>query len=117
MLQTSNTTTPTTILAAAQSAPSLFSTLIAAATAADLTGPLNDTETAWTVFAPTNAAFEAALEALNVTLEELASDKELLTTILTYHVVPVAVRAANLTANASVPTLLTGQNLTVASIR
>lgn len=41
----------------------------------------------FTVFAPTNEAFEAALVTLNTTLDELKADTELLTSILTYHVV------------------------------
>ena len=41
----------------------------------------------YTVFAPTDAAFAAALEALDMTAEELLADTELLTEILAYHVV------------------------------
>ena len=40
----------------------------------------------FTVFAPTDAAFEAALGELGITAEELLSDTELLTDILLYHV-------------------------------
>lgn len=66
-----------------------FLTLLAAVQAADpsvlesLTngGP-------FTVFAPTDAAFAAALEALGLTAEELLADTTLLTTVLAYHVVP-----------------------------
>ena len=39
------------------------------------------------MFAPTNDAFAAALEELDITTDELFSDTELLTSILTYHVV------------------------------
>ncbi len=44
-----------------------------------------------TVFAPTDAAFEEALGALGLTAEDLLADTDLLTTLLTYHVVPAAV--------------------------
>ncbi len=70
------------------SADPQFSTLVAALGAAGLTGPFDacdDPKT--TVFAPTNAAFEKAFAALGVTAEQVLADTELLTTILTYHVV------------------------------
>ena len=41
----------------------------------------------YTVFAPTDAAFAAALEALGLTADELLAETELLTEILAYHVV------------------------------
>jgi uncharacterized surface protein with fasciclin (FAS1) repeats len=63
-----------------------FSTLVAAVQAAGLEDALADPEATLTVFAPTNAAFEAALEALGLTAEELLADTETLTSILTYHV-------------------------------
>lgn len=40
----------------------------------------------FTVFAPTDAAFEAALNQLGITAEDLLADKEALTNILLYHV-------------------------------
>ena len=42
----------------------------------------------FTVFAPTNAAFAALLAELGVTKAQLLANKALLTTVLTYHVVP-----------------------------
>ncbi len=60
--------------------------LLAAVTAADLAGAVTDPANKVTVFAPTDAAFTAALEALSLTFEELAADVATLTTILTYHV-------------------------------
>jgi uncharacterized surface protein with fasciclin (FAS1) repeats len=64
-----------------------FSTLVAAVDAAGLVETLSG-EGPFTVFAPTNAAFEEALAALDLTAEELLADTETLTTVLTYHVVP-----------------------------
>lgn len=75
-----------------------FSTLVAAVQAAGLEDALADPETPLTVFAPTNAAFEAALAALGLTAEELLTDTETLTTILTYHVLGETVTSADIAA-------------------
>jgi len=65
----------TTLLAAVQAAdPAILATLTGA-------GP-------YTVFAPTDAAFAAALDALGLTAEELLADTATLTSVLAYHVVP-----------------------------
>jgi transforming growth factor-beta-induced protein len=73
-----------------------FSTLVAAVVQADLAGVLQG-DGPFTVFAPTNDAFAAALEALGITAEELlASDG--LAGILTYHVVPGKLMAADVLA-------------------
>ena len=63
-----------------------FTTLVAALEAAGLAETLS-AEGDYTVFAPTNDAFDAALEALGVSLDALLGDTDLLTQILTYHVV------------------------------
>jgi uncharacterized surface protein with fasciclin (FAS1) repeats len=62
-----------------------FSTLVAAVLAADLAETLSSGE--FTVFAPTNDAFSAALESLGLTVADLVAQPELLRSILTYHVV------------------------------
>jgi len=69
-----------------------FSTLLAAVEAAGLVDTLA-TGGPFTVFAPTDEAFAAALTALNMSAEELLADTETLTQILLYHVVPNAVTA------------------------
>ena len=78
-----------------------FSTLVAAVQAADLVDTLSS-EGPFTVFAPTNEAFAAlGQETINAVL----ADKELLTSILTYHVVAGKVMAAdvvNLTSSTTV---------------
>ena len=71
-----------------------FTTLLAAVEAAGLTETLQGPGP-YTVFAPTDAAFEAALEDLGLTAEELLADTETLTSILTYHVVEGEVPAAD----------------------
>jgi len=68
-----------------------FSTLVAAVVAAELAETLSGGE--FTVFAPTNEAFDAALESLGLELADLVADKELLTSILTYHVIEGTVLA------------------------
>jgi uncharacterized surface protein with fasciclin (FAS1) repeats len=72
------------VATAASNTPEL-STLVTAVTKADLAGTLNSAE-GITVFAPTNDAFAAVPKA---TLDKALGDpKGLLTTVLTYHVVP-----------------------------
>lgn len=61
-----------------------FSTLVTALTAADLVTTLSDTSATFTVFAPTNAAFDKIDDA---TLDGLLADTDALTAILFKHVV------------------------------
>lgn len=63
----------------------------------------------YTVFAPTNDAFKAVPEA---TMKQLAGDKELLRSVLTYHVVPGKVGAADV-RNGNVKTVQ-GANVALA---
>lgn len=85
---------PGTIVEVAQGNPD-FSTLVSAVTAAELGETLSGAGP-FTVFAPTNAAFDALPEG---TVETLTTeDTEQLGSILTYHVVPSEVMAADLTA-------------------
>lgn len=70
-----------------------FSTLVAAVTAADLADTLSG-EGPFTVFAPTNAAFEQALTDLGLTADELLASEDL-SGILTYHVVAGKILAAD----------------------
>ncbi|MBJ7528476.1 MAG: fasciclin domain-containing protein [Nocardioides sp.] len=70
-------------VATAASNNPLLSTLVEAVTAADLVGTLNDLPAA-TVFAPTNDAFAAIPKK---DLKAVLADKELLSSILTYHVI------------------------------
>lgn len=82
-----------TIVAVAQGNPD-FSTLVTAVNAADLGATLSG-EGPFTVFAPTNAAFDkvGAEAVADLTKPE---NKEKLAGILTYHVVPGKVMAADL---------------------
>jgi uncharacterized surface protein with fasciclin (FAS1) repeats len=78
------------IVATAQAAGT-FETLLAAAQAADLVSVLQS-EGPFTVFAPTDEAFAQIPEA---TLQALLADKEALTEVLLYHVVPGRVPASD----------------------
>lgn len=89
-----------------------FSTLVAAVGAADLVDTLNG-EGPFTVFAPTDDAFAAlppgVLDALL-----LPENKDTLTKILTYHVIPGAVMAADVT-DGDVATV-EGQTVTLSTV-
>ncbi len=87
-----------------------FSTLVTAVQTAGLEDTLRSGE--YTVFAPTNDAFAAALEALELTAEELLADTELLTSVLTYHVVEGTVTSDMLEDGMEVTTL-NGETLIV----
>ena len=76
-----------------------FSTLVAAVKAADLVSVLQG-DGPFTVFAPTNEAF-AALPEGTVDMLLLPENKDKLVAILTYHVVPGAVYAKDVTALSS----------------
>ncbi|MDN6627002.1 MAG: fasciclin domain-containing protein [Pisciglobus halotolerans] len=71
-----------------------FSILVSALQKAELVETLQG-DGPFTVFAPTNAAFEKLLDELDVTAEELLAQPDL-AKVLTYHVVPGKVMAADL---------------------
>lgn len=85
MTESGTAAEPGTIVDVAVGAGS-FTTLVAAVQAAGLVETLSGPGP-FTVFAPTDEAFAAALEALDLTAEELLADTETLKSILTYHVV------------------------------
>jgi len=95
------------IVQVAQSAGD-FETLVAAVQAAGLVETLSG-EGPFTVFAPTDEAFAKLPEG---TLEALLNDKEKLTAILTYHVVPGKVMAADVVGLSSATTV-NGQNVSI----
>ena len=80
-----------------------FPTLVAAVQAAGLVDVLSG-DGPFTVFAPTEEAFAAALDALGMSPAELLGNTELLTAVLTYHVLP-------LEAPAEVVVTLDGQSV------
>jgi uncharacterized surface protein with fasciclin (FAS1) repeats len=83
--------------ASAQDKPE-FTTLLAAVKAADpAVLKTLSTDGPYTVFAPTDAAFAAALQTLNLTADQLLASKDL-TGILLYHVVPGHISSQTLAA-------------------
>lgn len=101
---TADTTATQNIAEVAAGNPDL-STLVAALQAAGLDQTLA-ADGQYTVFAPTNEAFTAALEKLGITQEELLADKDMLTKVLTYHVVPDAtVMAADIPYGTDIKTV------------
>ena len=84
-----------TVLELAITNPDL-STLASLVVSGGLFGDLNDTSASLTVFAPTNEAFAAALEALEINQSDLEGNPTLLTSILTYHVVDSAVLSGDI---------------------
>ena len=85
-----------------------FTTLVAAVQAAGLVEVLKG-DGPFTVFAPTDEAFAKLPEG---TVEKLLQDKETLTAILTYHVVPGKVLAADVVELESAKTVQ-GQSIVV----
>ena len=85
-----------------------FDTLVTAVKAAGLVETLKG-EGPFTVFAPTDEAFAKLPEG---TLEALLADKAKLTAILTYHVVPGKVMAADVVKLSSAKTVQ-GQSVTI----
>ena len=104
---TSSAPAPKTIVVVASSNPD-FKTLVTAVIKAGLVKTLSGPGP-FTVFAPTNAAF-AAIPADQ--LNAILADKEQLTKILTYHVVPGKVMAADLQPEQMVKTV-EGQDLDI----
>ena len=87
-----------------------FTTLVTALEAAGLTETLQGPGP-FTVFAPTDAAFDKLPEG---TLGALLDDREQLASILTYHVIAGSVTAGDLVAsNGATPTTVNGQPLDI----
>jgi uncharacterized surface protein with fasciclin (FAS1) repeats len=94
------------IVGTAQADPR-FSILVEAVVAADLATTLSGPGP-FTVLAPTNDAFVALLTELGVTKAQLLADKPLLTSVLTYHVLPSKVAKAAVPAGKAITTVQGG---------
>jgi uncharacterized surface protein with fasciclin (FAS1) repeats len=84
-----------------------YSVLVEAVTAADLATTLSGPGP-FTVFAPTNDAFVKLLQDLGVTKDQAFADKALLSTILTYHVLPSSVAKAQVPVGKPITTVQGG---------
>jgi uncharacterized surface protein with fasciclin (FAS1) repeats len=84
-----------------------YSILVEAVAAADLVETLNGSGP-FTVFAPTNTAFASLLTELGVTKEQLLANTELLTAVLTYHVLPSSVPKASVPLGKAIGTVQGG---------
>jgi uncharacterized surface protein with fasciclin (FAS1) repeats len=102
-----------TIVETAVASSPEFSILVEAVTAAGLVDTLNGADL-FTVFAPTDAAFGALLTELGITKEALLADTELLTKVLTYHVVSGRVLKADVPVATPITTVET-ETFTVSS--
>ena len=103
---------PGTIVDVAVAAGS-FTTLVAAVQAAGLVETLSGPGP-FTVFAPTDEAFAAALESLGLTADQLLADTETLKSILTYHVIAGEVPASQVvTMNGQSVATVNGAELTI----
>jgi len=87
-----------------------FNTLVQAVQAAGLVETLSG-EGSFTVFAPTDEAFAQIPQE---TLQAVLADKEKLTAILTYHVVPGKLMAADVVRSTQLQTVQ-GQSITVST--
>lgn len=105
-----------TAVALASANPAEFTVLVDAVVAADLAGALSGSSP-FTVFAPTDAAFAALLGELGVTKAQLLADKDLLTAVLTYHVVPGRVLKAQVPVGVAITTLQGGSFTVDASLQ
>jgi uncharacterized surface protein with fasciclin (FAS1) repeats len=111
-----------TIVATAIASAPEFTSLVAALGFAsnnnDLVTTLSGTGP-FTVFAPTNAAFDVLAKELTSNANATATDilvpanKELVRNILLYHVVSARVLKADITLNAAIQPLLTGKTFTI----
>ncbi|KAK9830264.1 hypothetical protein WJX72_010676 [[Myrmecia] bisecta] len=88
--------------------------LKAALEAANLTSVLAARDLRWTLFAPTDQAFQVYFSSLNMTARDVLSNSTLLRAVLLNHVwAGGAPRAANLTDGQVLPTQLAGSSLVV----
>lgn len=92
-----------------------FTTVVAALGAAGLTDTFADCDGGpYTVLAPTDDAFAAALTSLELEVGDLIADTDLLTSILTYHVIEGAIESsAVLALDGAFAPSLQGENLGV----
>eukprot|EP00798_Chlamydomonas_sp_ICE-L_P007928 gene7928-1141_t len=105
-----------TIVSVASGDDTLSTLVMAVAASPTILAAANDTTTTFTVFAPTNAAFTEVLIALDLTTDDLLADVELLTQILSYHIITSVVPSSNITASPTNAKTFLGSSLTATLI-
>lgn len=90
-----------------------LSTFVEAIEATDLVASLNDETASFTVFAPSNSAFDALPEGA---LDDLMNDTEALTERLNYHLLGFEISPSDLEDGTSLETLQ-GKNLTITIVQ
>jgi uncharacterized surface protein with fasciclin (FAS1) repeats len=93
------------VAASAEADEAEFTTLLKLAIEADLVETLSDEEAEYTVFAPTDAAFETLLEEFELSADDLLAAPDLISAILLYHVVEGAITAEELAELEEIETL------------
>lgn len=93
-----------TVQAYATGSPPEFTVLLDALVAADLDVALSGPGP-FTVFAPTDAAFQGLLSELGMSKATLLANKSMLTTVLTYHVVSERILVAEIPIGAQITTV------------
>lgn len=96
----------------ATAAPPELTIFVEAIAATELTRTLSGPGP-FTVFAPTDAAFAALLDELDMTKQELLADTALLTDVLSYHVVPDLMFEVEIPIGTPIRTLTSGDTLTI----
>ena len=93
------------VAASAEADEAEFTTLLKLAIEAELVETLSDEDAEYTVFAPTDAAFDILLEEFELSLDDLLAAPDLISTILLYHVVEGVIPAEELAEMESLETV------------
>jgi uncharacterized surface protein with fasciclin (FAS1) repeats len=93
------------VTAAAEADEAEFTVLLELVTELNLAATLADTDAEFTVFAPTDAAFEALLEEFELTMEDLLETPDLVKDILLYHIAEGTFSASDLAELETVATV------------
>ena len=100
-----NDTIADVVAASAEGDEAEFTTLLKLAIEADLVETLSDEDAEYTVFAPTDAAFDTLLEEFELSLDDLLAAPDLISAILLYHVVEGVIPAEELAEMESLETV------------
>lgn len=97
------------VAAAAEADDAEFTVLQQLVTEMDLASTLADEDAEFTVFAPTDAAFEALLEEFELTIDDLLEAPDLVKDILLYHIAEGVISAEDLAELETVATVQGGE--------